>query len=424
MASAELVTSASERTPLKGGSWISWSAIGPGLLVCLADTDAGCLIVASQSGARWGYSLLPLQVLLIPILFMAQELTIRLGVYTQQGHTACIKAHFGPFWAWSACILLVFECVCAMTSEISGVAVVGELWGLSHTCGTFLAAAIVITVVLCFNYRQIEVVGTALGLFELAFVVTMFALHPDPGEVFRGAHTFHSEPEFMGLVAANIGAVIMPWMIYFQQSAVVARRITPGEGMRQERSHTLVGSILTQLVMIGALVTLAAAGKARNLNSVQDILNAMEPALGAEAAKVAVSLGFLGGSLCAAFVVSLAASWAVCEALGHDNELSMDQPLSKAPHFYGCFLGVVGMGVGVLLSGVDMVRLNVLVELLNGLLLPFAVGFLFLLATGNALPVEARVTGLHKCTIAVVFSCCTALSFGTAVYGIIGHVSA
>merc|ERR1719436_1237213 len=72
-------------------SSFSWRLVGPGLLVCLADTDAGCLIVAAQSGYRWGYSLLLLQVVLIPILFAAQELTVRLGVYTQKGHTACIR---------------------------------------------------------------------------------------------------------------------------------------------------------------------------------------------------------------------------------------------------------------------------------------------------------------------------------------------
>ncbi|CAE7183353.1 unnamed protein product, partial [Symbiodinium pilosum] len=96
----------------------SFSILGPGLLVCLADTDAGCLLVAGQSGSRWGYALLPLQVLLIPVLFMAQDLTVRLGVCTQQGHSACIRDHFGRGWCWLTTALLIAECIIAMVSEM------------------------------------------------------------------------------------------------------------------------------------------------------------------------------------------------------------------------------------------------------------------------------------------------------------------
>jgi len=402
------------------GSWFSWRAIGPGLLVCLADTDAGCLIVAAQSGARWGYSLLFLQVVLIPILFLTQELTVRLGVHTRQGHTACIRQHFGPGWAWFATLLLVFECICAMMSEMSGVAAVAELWGLGRTPATLLSAAVVVFVVLFFNYRQIEAVGVVLGLFELTFVYTMLRFHPSPIEVFKGSFTFYSDAEYVKLIAANIGAVIMPWMIYFQQSAVVARRLVTSSDLAEERSQTLLGSALTQLVMIGTLVTLSAAhDRNANLDTVQDITSALAPVLGHLGSKVLVSLGFIGGSLCAAFVVSLAAAWAVCEAMEWDAALSLDESPAKAPRFYGCFLAVIAIGIAVLLTGVNVVQLNVLVELMDGLLLPFAVGFLFLLATGEALPPEVRVTGMHKYVLAAIFSLCTALALSSAVYGLL-----
>jgi len=256
-----------------------------------------------------------------------------------------------------------------------------------------------------------------LGLFELTFVVTMFLFHPSPSEVFAGARTFHSDASFISLVTANIGAVIMPWMIYFQQSAVVARGLVTAEDVRQERTTTLIGSVLTQLVMIGALVSLAAArSKAKDIKTVLDIVDAMAPVLGWEASRILVSLGFLGGSLCASFVVSLAAAWAVCEAVGADDPIALDQPPTKAPHFYGSFLAVVALGLVVLLSGVNEVKLNLLVLILDGLLMPFAVGFLYLLATGDALPEEARVTGIHKYLLAVIFGLCTALSLGSAFY--------
>lgn len=399
---------------------LSWKLWGPGLLVCLADTDAGCLIVASQSGARWGYSLLWLQVLLIPVLFMAQELTVRLGVYTRQGHTACIKEHFGAFWAWAACILLLVECVCAMMSEMSGVAAVAELWGCNRQLATAVSALVIVGAVVLLNYRQVEALGIVLGLFELTFVVSMFMYHPSLSSVLEGSITLHSDKDFVKLIAANIGAVVMPWMIYFQQSAVVARRLLTEQDLSQERTHTLVGSFLTQLIMIGALVTMAAAhSHPKNLETVKDIVDVIAPELGQTTARVLVSLGFLGGSLSAAFVVSLAASWAICEALGTDDTTySLDRHPSQAPFFYGSFSAVVLLGTIVLLSGVDVVKLNVFVELMDGILLPFTIGFLFLLATGPALPEEARVKGFHKYFLGAVFFLCSALSIGSAVYGL------
>jgi len=213
------------------------------LLVCLADTDAGCLVVAAQSGAKWRYSLLLLQVVLIPILFLAQELTVRLGVYARKGQTACIRDHFGCFWAWFACSLLVVECICAMTSEMSGVVAVAELWGVQREYATFIAACAMGLTVFLFDYRQIEVIGVTLGLFELTFVFTMVWLHPDPMELLRGAFTLHRDSDYWKMVSANIGAVIMPWMIYFQQSAVVARRLTTRKEFVTERNQTLFGSI-------------------------------------------------------------------------------------------------------------------------------------------------------------------------------------
>jgi len=421
---AELSTAG---TPLRESSapvpkhWFSWRAVGPGLFVCLADTDAGCLIVAAQSGARWGYSLLFLQVILIPVLFLAQELTIRLGVYTKQGHTACIRERFGPFWAWFSCTFLVIGCLFATISEMSGVASVAQLWGLSRTTGTLLSAVIIVTVVVGCNYKAIEAIGVVLGLFELTFVVAMCLVHPPLMEVLSGATKFYAKSEYVYLIAANIGAVIMPWMIYFQQSAVVARRLRPGQEAAEERTQTLLGSCLTQLVMIATLVTLAAT-KARqeNLNSVKDILTELSPVLGEMRAKIFLSLAFVGGSLCAAFVVSLAASWAVCEAAGWDDPYSLDRPFKDAPRFYATFLSVIVIGITVLLTGVNYVVLNVYIELINALLMPMAIGFLYILATGENLPPEIRLAGWHKNICAVVFSLCATVALVSAFWGVVG----
>merc|ERR1719316_483627 len=118
---------------------------------------------------------------------------------------------------------------------------------------TLVAASVIITVVFCCKYKQIETVGVALGLCELSFVATMFWFHPSAADIVKGLFdtSHYGNKEYLQLIAANIGAVIMPWMIYFQQSAVVARRLTTQNDLAEERAQTLVGSCLTQLVMIG-----------------------------------------------------------------------------------------------------------------------------------------------------------------------------
>src|SRR5471030_366252 len=103
---------------------------GPGLVVMLADTDAGSIITAAQSGAQWGYRLLLLQLVLVPILFVVQELTVRLGIVTGKGHGALIRDHFGRGWAWVSVGTLVLACVGALLSELSGLAGVGLLFGV------------------------------------------------------------------------------------------------------------------------------------------------------------------------------------------------------------------------------------------------------------------------------------------------------
>merc|ERR1740138_2010308 len=134
---------------------------------------------------------------------------------------------------------------------MSGVASVAELWGLSREVGTYLSAILITVIVFFCRYRQVEIIGVTLGLCELSFVVTMFCLHPSPGEVFQGMFDYshwHSKG-YLKLIAANIGAVIMPWMIYFQQSAVVARRLSVAD-VKPEQAHTFLGCCLTQLIMI------------------------------------------------------------------------------------------------------------------------------------------------------------------------------
>lgn len=403
----------------------SLAIFGPGLLAMLADTDAPCLIVAAQSGAEFGYSLVLLMVLLTPVLFLAQDLTVRLGVYTRMGLVGCIRNYFGKRTAIAMSMTLAFSGTLAEVSELSGIAVVCELWDMPLWAGVLGAATLLITVVFGLPYRAVEVIGIIFGLFECTFIVTMFMSDVSAREFFEGAVSVSFDADFFMLVTSNVGAVIMSWMLYFQQGAVVAKRIAPGYEEALERTDTLVGAIVTQLIMVAAMVTLAATRnitQTHTLDDVHEIVDAISITVGSKtAAKVLLSLAFAGGSLCAAFVVGLAVAWGLYEAFGGDID-SPSLSLKQTPLFYVGFLAVVALGAVVLLSGVDVVALNVVVEVIDALMMPITLLFIYLLATGPALPPESRVTGTHRWVCASCFLVVTVVAWVAFLWSLIGEV--
>lgn len=393
------------------------AVFGPGLVVMLADTDVGSVITAGQSGVQWGYRLLLLQLVLVPILFVVQELTVRLGVFTGRGHGELIRATFGARWAWVSAAGLAVATAGALLTEFSGVAGVGELFGIPRAVTLPLAAVALLAVVLTGSYRRVERAAMAIGLFELAFFGVAWAARPNPGLVAAQALDLPlRDPAYLYLVAANIGAVIMPWMVFYQQSAIADKRLRP-EHYAAARWDTAIGAIVTQLVMAAVLVAAAATIGSRDaqasLNSVGDLSHALTPFLGAEMGRVVFGAGVLGAGLVAAIVASLALAWGLGEVAGYRRSLE-DHPL-EARWFYAVYaLCVAG---GALLVGLvpDLVALNLGVQVMNALLLPVVLGFLVLLAL-RALPPARRLRGTYLWTVVIV----TAVTCALGVWGGLG----
>jgi len=372
------------------------SVIGPGQMVMMADTEVGSVITAAQSGARWGYALLPLQFILIPVLFIVQELTVRLGVLTGKGHGELIRKHYGPVWAWVSVGGLAAAIAGAMVSEFSGIAGVGELLGVSRITSLALALAFLLMVVWAGSYRRVERIALALGAFELAFLWVAVKAHPQARALVDAlARPPLHNASFQYLVAANIGAVIMPWMIFFQQSAVVDKGLRPRH-LRAARYDTAVGSVITQLVMAAVLVTaaatLGASRDGRPLDTVGQISQALTPFLGAKVGRLVFGLGIVGAACVAIIVTSLAAAWGFGELTGYKH--SLDHSPRDAPWFYSVY-SVAVLGAAVTVAVVpDLIALNLAVEIMNALLLPLVLGFLVLLAV-RALPQEHRPRGVY-----------------------------
>ena len=386
------------------------AVFGPGLVVMLADTDVGSVITAGQSGVQWGYRLLGLQFLLVPVLFMIQELTVRLGIFTGRGHGELIRETFGPFWAWVSAGGLAMATAGALLTEFSGVAGVGEMYGIPRGVSLTLAVVGLLAVVLTGSYRRVERTAIMIGLFEFAFFLVAWEAHPNPGAILRGALDvpWHDR-DYQYLAAANIGAVIMPWMIFYQQSAIADKGLGP-EHYAAAKWDTAVGALITQLVMAAVLIacaaTLGAHGAAPSLTTVGGMSESLTPFLGGVAGQLVFSVGVLGAGLVAAIVASLALAWGIGEVAGYRRSLEY-RPLQA-----GWFYGIYGVCVvaGAVLVGLwpNLVSLNVGVQVMNALLLPLVLGFLVALAV-RALPAPYRLRGWYLWVVVAVSTATSAL---------------
>ncbi|TLU74601.1 divalent metal cation transporter [Lichenicoccus roseus] len=376
----------------------------------LADTDVGSVITAGQSGVQWGYRLLLLQFVLMPILFMVQELTVRLGIFTGRGHGELIRETFGRFWAIVSAAGLAVATGGALLTEFSGVAGIGELYGVPRGITLALAAVALLLVVITGSYRRVERAMIAIGLFELAFFYVAWAAHPHVGAMLHGAVDIpFASKGYVYLAAANIGAVIMPWMIFYQQSAVADKKLRP-EHYAAARWDTAIGAVITQLVMAAVLIacaaTIAPHQPNASLDTIGEMSQALTPFMGGTAGRLVFSLGVLGAAMVAAIVASLALAWGVGEVAGYRRSLEL-RPL-EARWFYGVYAICVVAGAVLVAFWPNLVSLNVGVQVMNALLLPLVLGFLIALAV-RALPDAHRLRGPYFWLVVVVAGLTTAL---------------
>lgn len=397
------------------------AVFGPGLVVMLADTDVGSVITAAQSGAQWGYKLLWLQALLVPILYVVQELTVRLGVHTGKGHGELIRETFGVKWAWLSVSGLIVACLGAIITEFAGVVGVGQLFGMPEWQSLGLAVVALLAIAFTGSYKRVERAAILLGGFELAFLAVAFYAHPTGQAMARGFVGLPLDnPGYLYLIAANIGAVIMPWMVFYQQSAVNDKGLHPAD-YRGARWDTMIGAVVTQIVMAAVLVACAATvGMDRpgtSLDTVGQISSALVPMLGMDVGRVIFSLGVLGAAMVASIVVSLAAAWGLGEVTGYRHSLAY-RP-HNAPWFYVVYVLAVVGGAVVVGTVKNLVSLALAVEVMNAMMLPLVLGFLLALAF-KALPVEVRPRGVY----AWVVSTTVILICSLGVYGAISGVVA
>jgi Mn2+/Fe2+ NRAMP family transporter len=399
------------------------AVLGPGIVVMFADTEAGSITTAVTSGAQFGFKLVLLQLLLIVPLYVVQEMTVRLGTITGKGHARLIRERYGIGWAWVSLGTMLVTNVAALVTEFAGIAGAAHIFGLPPGPLVLAAAALLGIVIFTASYKRAEGFALALCLLELLFIPAAFAAHPHVADVVRYG-VFGSQPlgdrTYLLLVASNIGAVIMPWMIFYQQSSVVDKGLTEGD-LGYARLDTAIGSVLTQTITIAIVVTAAATLYAHHVQ-VTDAARAalaLQPLLG-RVAGVAFGAGLVGAAMLGAFVVSLATAWGFGEAFGW--RCSLNDGL-RAKRFTALYLACIAVAAAVvLIPGLPLVTMTVGVEAFNGFVLPVVLVFLLLLVNDRRVVGERRNTLLGNAVTIALSAAIVALGAWLAI-GTLFHIN-
>ena len=358
--------------------------VGPGLIVMVGDNDAGGVTTYAQAGQNYRLSLLWVLVLLVPVLIVNQEMVVRLGAVTGVGHARLVIERFGRGWGFFEAGYLLLQNFLIIVTEFIGVRLALGYFGVSADVSVPVAAAALVAVTASGSFRLWER-SMFLFVFGNLFVVPLFFLaHPSAGPIVH--HLFvPSVPGGAGstallLLIAIVGTTVAPWQLFFQQSNIVDKRITP-RWISYERIDTLLGALVVVLGA-GALmcVTGFALGHTRYFGAFSNaagVAVALHRTIGPVAgAFFAVVL--LNASLIGAGAVTLATSYVVGDVFGTRG--SLHRSFFEAKGFYSVFIVLTLAAAGiVLIPGAPLGVINEAVQALCGILLPMTTFFLIML---------------------------------------------
>jgi NRAMP (natural resistance-associated macrophage protein)-like metal ion transporter len=356
---------------------VFFAVVGPGFITANVDNDSGGIFTYSAAGARFGY--LPLWTLLpiTLVLIITQEMCSRMGAVTGKGLSDLIREEFGLRMTFLMMTLLVLANMTNVMAEFAGVASSLELFHISRYISVPIAAVAVWFLVVKGNYKSVEKIFLFGCVLYLTYVVSGILVKPDWKEaaIYSVKPMLMLDKDYIYMLIGMVGTTIAPWMQFYLQSAVVEKGISAKE-YAKSRIEVIVGCIMTDVVAFFIIV--ACAGAIWSVRP-RDIQDASEAALGlrpfGEYAFLLFSAGLLNASIFAACILPLSTAYSVCEGLGF--EAGVNKRIREAPVFYFLYtlLIVVGAGV-VLIPGFPLVRMILLSQVLNGVLLPFVLIFM------------------------------------------------
>jgi len=360
--------------------------IGPGLIVMVGDNDAGAFATYGQAGQNYGTRLLWTLLLLVPVLYVNQEMVLRLGAVTGVGHARLILERFGKFWgAFSVIDLFILNALTIIT-EFIGITLAAGFLGVPKVVAVALAALVIIGAAFTGSFRRFERMAVGLCVGSLLLIPIYFLAHPAASQMARGFVTpvmpgaSGQLATVMLLVIGIVGTTVAPWQLFFQQSYVIDKRITP-RFIKYEKADLWIGIVVVVLgaAAIMGFTAAAFAGHpaAGHFTDAAGIASGLQAHAG-RIAGVLFAVALLDASIIGAFAVSLSTAYALGDVFGLKH--SLHRGVKGAKGFYAIYGGVVlAAAAVVLIPGSPLGLLTEGVQALAGVLLPSAAVYLLLL---------------------------------------------
>lgn len=361
-----------------------FSILGPGWIVMIADIDAPSVFTALVSGSNYALSLTWLLLLLIIPLYFVQESAARLGIVTKKGFGLLIKENFGRHLSMLSIGFMVLINLIAFVGEFAGIGAAGMIFGIPIPVSILLAAIFHTLVVMRGSYKKVETVLLYITLILFTFIISALMNRPSP-EVLK---SIMSAPQFLNLgyitlVLANIGAVIMPWMIFYHESAVVDRKMEISD-LKNERRESFVGAIVSEILMIAIMFTSASMfyGRLNRDVGILDLSRVFSAYAGTYSPYL-FGIGILGAGILSGIVISLSSAWSLADYFNLPQ--SLNYSFFQAKVFYTFyFLEIIPSAIFTVLFP-DLVNLMIDAMVLNTILLPIPMYFLIRLSSNKRL---------------------------------------
>lgn len=353
---------------------------GPGIIVMVADNDAGGITTYTTTGAQYGLHLLWFLIILGPVAYFVQEMTVRLAAVTKRGHAEAIFDGFGSFWGWFSLLDLVFTDWLTMITEFIGMTAAMSIFHIPPLVTVIGAWLIMGAMILSGRYWTWEKIALFFCVINLIYIPAAFMVHPSAHAVLYNSFVPHFPPggftnALFFLLMANIGTTIAPWMLFFQQSSVVDK------GAQEKdivfgKIDTAAGSLLTVVVAVVLIIVTGTALYGQPIDSAAQAaiqLMSVNKYIG-----TLLAIGLFDAGLLGAICISLASSWAFGEVFGWAHTLNAN--IKQAPWFYAYyFFTLILAGAVVLIPRAPLVLITLFVQVIATTLLPAALVFLILL---------------------------------------------
>ena len=366
------------------------AVIGPGFITANVDNDAAGIFTYSQAGAQFGYTLLWTMIPITIALIVVQEMAARLGAVTGKGLSDLIREEFGFRLTFFVMVTLVITNFGNVVAEFAGIASSLELFGWSKYVVVPVCAFLVWILVVRGTYTSIEKIFLTASAFYICYIIAGVLAHPDWK---AAAFATVTRPEAAGIrnygylymVIALVGTTIAPWMQFYLQASVVEKGITARQ-YKASRWDVIIGCIFTDVVAWFIIVACAAtlyANGVHDIRGADDAAKALRPLAG-EYAYLLFAGGLFNASFFAASILPISTAYAVCEGLGFESGL--DNKFHEAPVFYWLYTVLIVAGAGVvLIPRLSLVYVQVLSQVVNGVVLPFVLIFMLLLTNDREL---------------------------------------